>query len=390
MSTSIPKPDKPYKEYPLYAHATRRWAKKVRGVTRFFGPWDDPQGALDKWLAQKDDLLAGREPRAVGDGLTVYSLVNLFLESKEALLDTGELTLRSFEDYRLTCKKIVAVLGRNRLVTDLRPADFKKLRADYAKTHGPSALSNDVGRVRVVFNFAYKQGLTDRPMVFGDEFKKPKAAVMRRTRQKKGPQLFTAGQIWAMLGKATPQLRAMILLGVNCGMGNRDCAMLPLSALDLKTGWLTYPRPKTAIERRAKLFPETVAALRKVLDHRREPKEKEHADKVFVTKYGFSWLPKSKTHNDCPISKETTKLLKDLKIELSFYCLRRTFETIAGESLDQAAVDFVMGHAPGSGDMSAVYRQRMTNQRLFRVAQHVREWFLKGKPSRKVAASASP
>ena len=115
------KPDKPYRDFPLYAHASRRWAKKVRGVTRFFGPWDDPDGALNKWLDQRDDLLAGREPRATGDGLTIRTLVNLFLESKEALRDTGELAPRSFADYLVTCKRIVKVFGRGRLVSDLRP-----------------------------------------------------------------------------------------------------------------------------------------------------------------------------------------------------------------------------------------------------------------------------
>jgi len=87
------KPDKPHKDYPLYAHSNGQWAKKVRGVTRLFGPWDDPHGALDKWLAQKDDLLAGRKPRATGDGLTVRSLVNQFLETKEALVEKRHQTI---------------------------------------------------------------------------------------------------------------------------------------------------------------------------------------------------------------------------------------------------------------------------------------------------------
>ena len=32
------KPSKPYPEYPLYAHATKRWAKRIRGVIHYFGP----------------------------------------------------------------------------------------------------------------------------------------------------------------------------------------------------------------------------------------------------------------------------------------------------------------------------------------------------------------
>ena len=186
------KPVKPRKDYPLYAHASGRWAKKVRSVTRFFGPWDDPQAALDKWLDQKDDLLAGREPRTTDDGLTVRSLVNQFLESKELMVKSGELTPRSWEDYDVTCGKIIEVFGRSRLVTDLHSADFEKLRTEFAKGqgkkrrgHGPTTLSNDIGRARVVFNYAHKQGLVEQPIVFGDGFKKPSRHLAAGTQQER-------------------------------------------------------------------------------------------------------------------------------------------------------------------------------------------------------------
>jgi len=393
------RPGKPHKDYPLYAHHNGQWAKKVRGTTRFFGPWDDPQGALDKWIEQKDDLLAGREPRVVGEGLTVRSLVNQFLETKENLVKTGELAQRTWEDYKLIGVKLVGVFGRTRLVTDLRPADFEKLRREFTKGqgkkrrgHGPTALSNDIGRARAFFNYAHKQGLIDKPLVFGDGFKKPSQRVMRCERQKKGRKMYTAKQIRTMMDKAGPQLKAMILLGINCGMGNHDCATLPVSALDLKTGWLDFGRSKTGIERRCRLWPETITALKDVLANRHEPKDKAHADKVFITKYGFPWLSKGKTQRDNPISKETAKLLKTLKIHrpgLGFYALRHTFETIGGESMDQAAVDRIMGHAPRANDMSAVYRERMTDKRLFRVANHVRKWLFKRKPSRKKAGECA-
>src|SRR5438128_6814116 len=87
-----PRPAKPYPDFPLFPHATGRWAKKIRGKMHYFGPWGDPDGALRKYLDQKDDLHAGRTPRLQGDGLTVRDLLNRFLTSKKHLVDSREIT----------------------------------------------------------------------------------------------------------------------------------------------------------------------------------------------------------------------------------------------------------------------------------------------------------
>src|SRR5436305_6723432 len=123
------KPNKPRPDFPLFPHATGRWAKKIRGKMHYFGPWADPDGALKKYLEQKDDLHAGRKPdRAAGvevsAGVTLKDLCNAFLNAKQGRVDSGELALRSWRDYKAACDLLVKHFGKTRSVADLRPEDF--------------------------------------------------------------------------------------------------------------------------------------------------------------------------------------------------------------------------------------------------------------------------
>ena len=369
------KPNKPYPDFPLTAHPAGYWCKKIRGKIHYFGPWSDPDGALTKYLEQKDALHAGRKPRPETGGLTVKEAANGFLNAKQALVDVGELSLRTWAEYKLVCDLLVAHLGKARLVSDLDSEDFATLRNKLAKKWGPHRLAKAIQYTRSVFKHAFDAGLMPTPVRFGPGFKRPTKKTIRLHRAGQGAKLFTAAEIQRLLDAGGTAMKAMILLGINCGFGNADCGNLPLSALDLEQGWINYPRPKTGIDRRCPLWPETVAALKEVLARRHEPKDPADAGLVFITKYGLAWAKETSTN---PVSQETAKLLKALGINgrkgLGFYTLRHTFRTIADEAKDQPAADFIMGHE--SPHMSSVYRERISDERLKVVTDHVRQWLL--------------
>jgi integrase len=369
------KPAKPYPDYPLTPHPTRRWCKKIRGRLYYFGPIDDPDGALRKYLEQKDDLLAGRTPRETPDALTVFTLCGRFLTTKKAMLDSGELSARTFADYTAACQRVIQAFGRTRLVSDLRPADFERLRVKMAKNWGPVRTKAEIVRARVIFNYAAKSGLIDRPLLLGEGFKVPSKKTLRLHRAASGPKLFEPVEIQAMIAAANPALKAMILLGVNCAFGNTDVGHLPLSALDLDAGWVSFPRKKTGIARRCPLWPETVQAVKAWLAVRPEPRGKADEELLFLTRFGRGWFWADATDN--PVSKEMTTLLGRLGIggrRRAFYALRHVFQTIGDECGDFLAVRSIMGHA--TDDIADVYRERISDERLRKVTEHVRGWLL--------------
>src|SRR5262249_32234634 len=150
----------------------------------------------------------------------IRELVNRFLTHKRHLLDNNELAPRTFESYYTMSERVIGVFGRDRLVEDLGADDFERLRTDLAGRWRPTRVGNVIQMIRSLFKFGYEADLFDKPMKFGPGFKRPSKKVLRQERAKNGPRMFEADEIKKMLDKASLQLKAMILLGINCGLGN--------------------------------------------------------------------------------------------------------------------------------------------------------------------------
>ena len=105
-------PRKPSPDFPLFRHASGRWARKIGGRFHCFGKVSaDPQGtaALAKWNQNREALLSGRVPHAEQNGVPdVHGVCNAFMLHKKALLDAGELTERSYGEYHATGKRLAS------------------------------------------------------------------------------------------------------------------------------------------------------------------------------------------------------------------------------------------------------------------------------------------
>lgn len=368
MPSKMPtKPPKPYKTFPLTPHNNGRWCKKVKGRIVYFGKWaDDPTGekALAQYLAERDDLHAGRRPRSKDTGeLKLKDALNAFLSAKLEQQNAGELAERGYNDYVRVCDIVADSIGKHRTLSDIDHIDLDKVRAALAvgkrgEALAPNTLTVDLQRARSIFAFA-NEHLLDKPIKYKRPLKSPPARLIRQAANKLGPRMFEAAELRTIIEAARPKMRAVIYLGINCAFGPKDCLALTHDKLDLAGRWVNHPRPKTHTLRRAPLWPETVAALQNV-----------GSERYVIAAYSRA--------NNCALSNAFRKLMEKLgmyrKQVTTLYSLRRTFETVAATTGDQLSIDMIMGHAAEQNDMAAVYRQKVYDAGLLKVSNHVRDW----------------
>jgi integrase len=383
-------PGKPYKSFPLTPHRNGQFVKKIRGKLFYFGPVADPEAALKRYHEHCNRLHAGTLAQVPKDHrLTVGNLANSFLAAAEQRRDNGDLSPRTFVDYYRDCERLVAFFGKERAVESLGKDDFKAFKAFLQKKVKPSTLKGRIGVTRSIFKFAFDEELINTMVRFGRDFRRPDQRTLRVSRARSGRRHLYANEIRQLLLACPTQLQAMVLLGVNCGFGNKDCAELRPTHIDLEHGWVYFPRVKTGIERRCPLWPETVAAIRAVLADRRLRAVRRHAEAeglLFVTARGRKFVRgESSTADDGrprlvehdAIATTFKRIMTKQGIVLrgvGFYGLRHTLETIGAETGNQVAVDHIMGHAPPSNDMGDVYRGGVADVALRHVTDHVHTW----------------
>lgn len=393
---------KPRKSFPLTPHKNGQFCKKIRGRFYYFGTVTDPDQALANYYKHCEGLHSGNVTHVAKKRgtITLRELANEFMNAATAKRDAGRITVRTFTDYHRVCSQLIAALGRDLPVAAISRDHLATLHQRLSDGVSAVTLDGRVGIARCIFKYAYDEELIDQPLRL-KALPRPEKRVLRRDRAKGGRRHFLTDEIRGLLSAAPTPLRAMILLGINCGLGNTDIAKLPKDAIDLDRGWLDFPRPKTGVGRTCPLWPETTEAIRQTIhqpQRRKQPLATDTQHLVFVTRKGHSFVRtvEKVDANGRPVATEHDAIATSFKRLMvaqgiatpgrGFYGLRRSFETIGGETGHQVAVDHIMGHAPASGDMGAVYRQHVAESALRSVTDYVRSWLFGsecGEPARR-------
>lgn len=376
---------KPIEKPPIWLHPNKQWAKKIKGKIRYFGV--DFDKALAKYLDEKDHLMAGRQRIHKPDAATLVELANLYAAWCRRRIAAGDFAQRSYDEAADTIRRLIAMRGEDDQPAEWSPADYSEVRDELFKPvvrtvparggikgpsvdrRAPSTVDGDIRRLRAFLRWCADTELMPPPR-FGKSFNQSSVKQQRVAKALAGKRDLSREAVVGILGECSPYLKPLVMLGINAGLGASDLGSMQLDDYD-GSQWLDYARRKTGIERRVWLWPETREAIDAYLEIRNKPFGKGNENILFATKMRQPWM--RGTHDATGKAFQRAREAANLS-RGSFYDLRRTFQTIGEETLDFPAVSHVMGHAAATADMAAKYRQRITDDRIKAVCEHVRTW----------------
>jgi integrase len=281
-------------------------------------------GSNEKIALQKYHLLGlglqpiRREPTLPFE-LTAKELANRFITAQQANWRNPKETLKCYKDW----------LGR--FIKDhprLKVADFTvemfaewKLSLRHRK-YSAKSINHYLSAVRAIFIFAEDTDLIEK----APKLKRVKNERIFQTGSKQKP-LYTLDQLQQLLEHADLNLKAMIMLALNCGFGPKDIHDLTWD--DIEAERITLPRSKTGMCQTYLLWSETRQLLDEIKCQRakivssasKSKVQQSHYSCVFVTRFQRPW-------NKDALAEQFRKLCRKAGVTCyGFYRLRHCAST---------------------------------------------------------------
>lgn len=325
------------------------WIKQINLKTYSFG--SDYEVAQIRVRALLRKLAA--EKLSKETAVTVGYLVNHWLESATVRAKSGEIAEHTLRQYTLEGKRVIAHFGRQTPLDAVTAADFTAYRNELATQFRLATVKSCVTITRLIWRHAERNDMIAK-VRFG-EFSSPSRRAILKQRDADGKLVFTADDIRLLLDRTSGFPRAGIMLGLNCGYGPHDLALLTWAHF-VEPDFIHFPRPKTGVERAAWLWPETLQAL--------PPQEHDH---VFVDRNGSEMSGGS-------LGKQTLRAMRALGLRQTAYGLRHHCISIMEQAGDPGAAKRVSGHSDDS--VFGGYVHWTDRDRIERVCKYARDRIL--------------
>lgn len=390
------RPAKPHPDFPLQPNLNGQWSKKINQRPYYFGSWkDDLKGerAIREYNDRLPGILSGTDHlRSLeAKGLPVVGdVLGRYLNQCKIDVAAGSLSKATYGERIVELEKFADWIKPATAVANLKPEHFagyvqqliegRKLKA--------RARKRVQAHVKTMFRWGAGNGHCPLPN-FGSAMKAPSTTkqAIRKEKARAGlkdhsDRILTGAEIDKLVEASQPNMAAMILLGVNCGLGPADLGRMTWGHLQGK--WLNYPRHKTGNDRKGYLWKRTREALERVKETKWAKSMYErygNSATIFITRKGWAYYREELTikgskvvgvqiHNAVSITFGRTA--KGLGLEgVTFYRLRHTFKTLGKRAKDDAALNLCMGHSGNSTEDGYDHTQ-IGGARIKRVALKVK------------------
>lgn len=298
------------KNFPLtpYRKGFKKW---INGKSRHVCGHLTPREALARYherlkAGDFDDRPAAGAAWVVPDeGLSLKQVANRYVaHMRECVEDTsGRKRPMSLRHYADTVKALQlfsdVVCGQeDPPAIALGPAHFSIYVAAIPGL-SPTTHNRYVSAVTAMYRYAVKNQLISRPVAFGSDMERASQARLRERRDEV-EYAFTVPEVRTLLQAATPQVRAFMLLGLNCAFTNIDVGRLRWRHVDFDNNLIRLGRLKRGLSaRKCPMWPETRAALVAAFASSRHATSKDPADgdRVFLTMFGLPFAASYERRN---------------------------------------------------------------------------------------------
>lgn len=219
--------------------------------------------------------------------ISIKELVDRFTEVQSANWKNPSVTMASYKQWL----RVFLVEHSDLKISQFTIEQFAKWKLSLkSQGYAAESINHFLSAVRAIFSFAEDIGLIKKPL----RLKRVKNESMPPAglREK---LLYTPDDICKLLSNAGLQLKAMILLSLNCGFGPKDLHDLKWEDLDSER--VTLPRTKTGVCQTYWLWPETRALLNEVhekreariLEFSKRGQYRSDEGHIFITKFWRTW-----------------------------------------------------------------------------------------------------